>query len=91
MFSYRYFVTGRVQKVGFRNFVWRKAKSLGVSGYTKNLPDGRVEVLASYASHQDRKAFEKVLHKGPVFAKVERVEKTEEADYAKKGFDILFD
>jgi len=91
MNCYRYFVAGRVQKVGFRNFVWRKAKRLGVSGFTKNLPDGRVEVLASFVSGEGRDAFEKALRKGPVFARVDEVKKNKEDEYAKKGFDILVD
>ena len=32
--------------VGFRYFVERKARQYGVTGYTRNLPDGRVEVEA---------------------------------------------
>lgn len=40
------FVRGRVQGVGFRWFVRSQALELGLTGYAKNLPDGRVEVLA---------------------------------------------
>jgi len=40
-------VRGRVQGVGFRMFVWREATRLGLSGYTRNVPDGSVEVLAT--------------------------------------------
>ena len=42
----RYFVSGRVQGVGFRFFVERVAAELRVAGYTRNLADGRVEVYA---------------------------------------------
>jgi acylphosphatase len=38
------FVSGKVQGVGFRNFTQRHATRLGLTGYTKNLPDGRVEI-----------------------------------------------
>ena len=42
----RYFIRGRVQGVGFRYFAQRAAAELGVTGYTRNLDDGRVEVYA---------------------------------------------
>lgn len=37
---------GRVQGVGFRDFVARRANSLRLDGYVRNLPDGGVEVYA---------------------------------------------
>lgn len=42
----RYFVSGSVQGVGFRYFTQRTASRLGLSGFVRNLRDGRVEVLA---------------------------------------------
>jgi acylphosphatase len=41
-----YFVGGRVQGVFYRATVARYARELQITGYAKNLPDGRVEVLA---------------------------------------------
>jgi acylphosphatase len=40
------FVQGRVQGVGFRWWVRSRALELGLVGFARNLPDGRVEVLA---------------------------------------------
>jgi len=42
----RCLVTGRVQGVFFRASTRARAESLGVTGYARNLSDGRVEVLA---------------------------------------------
>lgn len=39
------FVSGRVQGVYYRGSTRKQAVALGVTGYAKNLPDGRVEVL----------------------------------------------
>ena len=45
--SLRAVVRGRVQGVGFRDFVYMRARFLGLRGYVRNLPDMRsVEVVA---------------------------------------------
>ncbi|PJE80702.1 Acylphosphatase [invertebrate metagenome] len=44
--SRKILVSGRVQGVGFRWSTQQKAQALQLSGYAKNLMDGRVEVLA---------------------------------------------
>ncbi|MEE8429097.1 MAG: acylphosphatase [Gammaproteobacteria bacterium] len=43
---YRCYVSGRVQGVFFRASVRRQAQELGITGYVRNLPNNRVEVLA---------------------------------------------
>jgi acylphosphatase len=40
-------VSGEVQGVGFRYFTRRQALALALRGYVRNLPDGRVEVVAA--------------------------------------------
>jgi acylphosphatase len=42
----QYFVSGRVQGVGFRYFVADAASRENISGWVRNLPDGRVEISA---------------------------------------------
>jgi acylphosphatase len=39
-------VSGRVQGVYYRGTAAQRARELGITGYARNLPDGRVEVLA---------------------------------------------
>lgn len=39
-------VSGHVQGVGFRHYIWSNAKKLNLKGYAKNLPDGTVEIIA---------------------------------------------
>ena len=45
------FVSGVVQGVGFRFFTQRAASHYGLSGYVRNLPDGRVEIEAEGESN----------------------------------------
>lgn len=39
------FIEGKVQNVGFRHFTKINAQEVGVHGWVKNLPDGRVEAV----------------------------------------------
>ena len=66
-------IRGRVQVVMFRDFVQRRAKRLGLSGWVKNLDDGSVELVAQGEKHQLEKLL-KPLKKGPILANVENVE-----------------
>ncbi|HEX6992609.1 MAG TPA: acylphosphatase [Gammaproteobacteria bacterium] len=43
----RYLVSGRVQGVYFRGATREQATRLGLAGWARNLPDGRVEVVAA--------------------------------------------
>ncbi len=72
----RFHVSGRVQGVGFRYFAERVALRLGVSGYVKNLPDGRVEVYALGTAAQ-LDALRSELRRGPLLARVDRVDENE--------------
>ncbi|RME00794.1 MAG: acylphosphatase [Calditrichaeota bacterium] len=73
------FVEGIVQGVGFRFFVYRIAQQLGICGWVRNLPDGRVEILAQGKSTHLQE-FLKELRIGPRFAKVTNIEVQEEPD-----------
>jgi acylphosphatase len=68
----RLIVSGEVQGVGFRYFVRETARSLGVRGWTRNLPDGSVELEAEGGA-EVMSAFIKQVGAGPERAQVEYV------------------
>jgi len=75
----RYLVSGRVQGVGFRWWVRSKAMELGLGGWVRNLPDGRVEVVAGGEAGA-LTVLEDGLQHGPRYALVEKVENIEIQD-----------
>ena len=66
-------ISGKVQGVGFRNFTQMNAKQLGINGYAKNLPNGKVEVVAEGDKAQ-LDALVAFLKKGPRFARVDSLD-----------------
>ncbi|HKW35742.1 MAG TPA: acylphosphatase [Candidatus Acidoferrum sp.] len=68
----RYFVSGMVQGVGFRFFTQRAAEELGVSGFVRNLRDGRVEVFAMGAAERLNN-LRRQLERGPFGSDVTEV------------------
>jgi acylphosphatase len=70
-----FFVSGMVQGVGFRWFVARHARSLGLSGYARNLADSRVEVVAA-GPDEALSQLERLLQAGPANARVSKVERS---------------
>lgn len=69
-------ISGKVQGVGFRNFTQMNAKQLGINGYAKNLPNGKVEVVAEGDKAQ-LDALVTLLKKGPRFARVDSLDADE--------------
>ncbi|MBS10354.1 MAG: acylphosphatase [Gemmatimonadetes bacterium] len=68
----RFVVTGRVQCVGFRYFVQARASEGGLSGWVRNLPDGRVELEAQGAPEKVDQ-LEIALNAGPQLSRVDNV------------------
>jgi acylphosphatase len=68
----RYRIEGRVQGVGFRAFVQRRARGLALDGYVRNLDDGAVEALAS-GPPEVLARFEAELRRGPPLSRVDRL------------------
>jgi acylphosphatase len=67
------YISGIVQGVGYRAFTRKKAKELGLKGFVRNLPDGRVEVYAE-GPYEALLSLLEELKRGPFFARVEKVD-----------------
>jgi acylphosphatase len=70
--SVHYLIAGRVQGVYYRDATRRQAIALQISGWVRNLPDGRVEVMAQ-GTPENLTVFNEWLWKGPVLARVTEV------------------
>ncbi|MEK7628104.1 MAG: acylphosphatase [Patescibacteria group bacterium] len=81
-------VFGRVQMVMFRDFTARGARSLGLTGFVRNLADGSVEVVAQGAKEK-LEALVVRLKKGSLLSRVDNVQVTWcEATQSFDGFII---
>jgi acylphosphatase len=81
------FVEGRVQGVWFRDSAQREAARLGITGWARNLVDGRVEVVYEGT----REAVEEILawtNRGPERANVISVEIHDEEPRGEQGFRV---
>lgn len=83
----RVFVSGRVQGVFFRATTTEEASQLGLSGWVKNLPDGRVEAV--FEGDPDAVAdMIQWCHTGSPRAQVEDVDVVEEEPAGIDGFEV---
>ncbi|HET8701647.1 MAG TPA: acylphosphatase [Nitrococcus sp.] len=83
----RCYVSGRVQGVFYRASTRERAVRLGLRGYARNLPDGRVEVVACGESV----ALDSLiawLREGPPQARVAKLEIESITDPNTQGFDM---
>jgi acylphosphatase len=80
-------VAGRVQGVGFRFFAERTARELGVRGWVRNLPDGRVESLAE-GEEETVSRYLSRLREGPAMSRVTDVRIEDAAWTGFESFEI---
>ena len=87
MKTVRLLISGRVQGVGYRDWVRRQALDLGLTGWVRNLRDGRVEAMAcggdaAVAALVDRAG------DGPPLAHVDRVDVSDAELLPTESFDV---
>lgn len=83
------FIEGKVQGVGFRSYMAHKAKDLNLTGWVKNLSDGKVEaVLKGSVSNVNEMI--KLVKKGPPWARVDSIKVEEENVKEFKDFKIIY-
>ncbi len=81
-------VQGRVQGVGFRWFTKKRAQSLGLQGWVRNLSGGDVEVFF-WGSPADVEQMKTHLEKGPIGARVDNLRYQSGSDFEMvEGFSI---
>jgi len=68
-----YYISGRVQGVWYRSWSQKTAQKLGLTGWTKNLSDKRVEIMACGTEAQLAQ-YETLLKKGPTLARVSEIQ-----------------
>ena len=84
-------VSGRVQGVGFRAFTRARAEDLSLSGWVRNLRDGRVEARAA-GDPAALEAWLQAVRRGPRFADVADVDVQRDAPTQREleeGFRVL--
>ncbi len=91
---YRILVEGRVQDVGYRSYVRRVAKELGVKGLVRNLHDGRVEIACECDDRVLKSFTDRLERKSEGFAGI-HVEKItvekQDGSTSFESFEISFD
>lgn len=84
------YIEGKVQGVGFRHFVKINARQIGVNGWVKNLPDGRVEVVFEGSEAQINEMIE-CCKQGPRSGRVSNIHvHLEETDHSFEDFQVKY-
>lgn len=83
-------ISGKVQRVGFRQFIKYKAKKLDIKGWVKNLPNGNVEGMFC-GDRENLNNMIKICKEGPYLARVSDLKITELTDEEFDNFTIIKD
>ena len=82
-------ITGKVQGIGFRYWLYKAAIQRNINGWVRNKISGEVEALL-VGNETEVNSIIKLCEKGPLVSKVTKVSvKNYEKEYLKKSFDII--
>ena len=82
-------ITGKVQGVGFRYWLYKAAKQKNIDGWVRNKISGEVEALLVGNDVEINKLI-KLCEKGPAASEVAKVKvQSYQKEYLKKSFDII--
>jgi acylphosphatase len=90
MKTIKIFISGKVQGVFFRAFIQENAQNLGLTGYVKNLDDGRVEAVLEGYENDVNKMIE-LCKRGPVSSKISDIEIEKMGNQGFEVFKIIRD
>lgn len=84
-------LSGRVQGVGFRHFTTQQANELGIRGWVKNLPDGRLETVIA-GTKKDVEEMVQRMEKGPRMASVSEISELDPPETMDqfKSFSVVY-
>ena len=82
-------ITGKVQGIGFRYWLYKSAIQRNIDGWVRNKISGEVEALI-IGNDENVNDLIKLCEKGPIFSKVTKVKvQNYQKEYSKKSFDII--
>jgi len=82
------FISGYVQRIGFRQFIKSNADKLNIKGWVRNIPDSRVEAILQGRT-QDIDKMILLCRKGPFLAEVRDIKIVELPDQQFHSFEIV--
>lgn len=85
----RFIISGKVQKVGYRNWIRKKAIQRDIHGLARNLDDSTVEIVVASENPSNLERFKSLCKKGPKKAKVTSIKEYSWDEDLKSGFYVI--